>query len=70
MERWYRATGVATRTIVRALDVRLRYTGLENLPRSGPVVLAGNHVSYPDFLRSRVRACGGTGPSTSPSASR
>ena len=50
MERWYRATGVATRTIVRALDVRLRYTGLEHLPRSGPVVLASNHVSYPDFL--------------------
>ena len=24
MERWYRATGVVTRTIVRALDVRLR----------------------------------------------
>ena len=50
MERWYRATGVATRTIVRALDVRLRYSGLEHLPRSGPVVLASNHVSYPDFL--------------------
>ena len=50
MERWYRATGVATRTIVRALDVRLRYGGLENLPRTGPVVLASNHVSYPDFL--------------------
>jgi 1-acyl-sn-glycerol-3-phosphate acyltransferase len=50
MERWYRATGVVTRTIVRALDVRLRYSGLENLPRSGPVVLASNHVSYPDFL--------------------
>ena len=50
MERWYRATGVATRTIVRALDVRLRYTGLEHLPRSGPVVLASNDVSYPDFL--------------------
>ena len=25
MERWFRATGVATRTIVRALDVRLQY---------------------------------------------
>ena len=50
MERWYRATGVATRTIVRALDVRLHFAGLEHLPRTGPVVLASTHVSYPDFL--------------------
>ncbi|MEO6512744.1 MAG: lysophospholipid acyltransferase family protein [Nocardioides sp.] len=50
MERWYRATGVATRTVVRALDIRLRYSGLENVPRTGPVVLASTHVSYPDFL--------------------
>jgi 1-acyl-sn-glycerol-3-phosphate acyltransferase len=50
MERWYRATGVATRTLVRALDVRLHYAGLEHLPSTGPVVLASTHVSYPDFL--------------------
>jgi 1-acyl-sn-glycerol-3-phosphate acyltransferase len=50
MERWYRATGVATRLVVRALDVRLHYSGLENVPRTGPVVLASTHVSYPDFL--------------------
>src|SRR5919112_5660741 len=50
MERWYRATGVATRTIVRALDVRLHYAGLENVPTTGPVVLAATHGSYPDFL--------------------
>jgi 1-acyl-sn-glycerol-3-phosphate acyltransferase len=50
MEPWYRATGVATRTLVRALDVRLHYAGLEHVPRTGPVVLASTHVSYPDFL--------------------
>ena len=50
MERWYRATGVATRLAVRALDVRLNYRGLEHLPASGPVVIAATHVSYPDFL--------------------
>jgi len=50
MERWYRATGVATRTLVRAFDVRLHYAGLEHLPHTGPVVLASTHVSYPDFL--------------------
>ena len=30
--------------------MRLRYSGLENVPRTGPVVLASTHVSYPDFL--------------------
>ena len=50
MERWYRATGVATRLAVRALDVRLHLTGLEHVPTTGPVVLASTHVSYPDFL--------------------
>ena len=50
MERWYRATGVATRLAVRALDVRLRYQGLEHVPTSGPVVIAATHGSYPDFL--------------------
>ncbi len=50
MERWYRATGVATRLAVRALDVRLHYSGLEHVPTSGPVVIAATHVSYPDFL--------------------
>jgi 1-acyl-sn-glycerol-3-phosphate acyltransferase len=41
---------VATRLAVRALDVRLHFSGLENVPTSGPVVLAATHVSYPDFL--------------------
>ena len=50
MERWYRATGVATRLVVRALDVRLHYAGLEHVPTSGPVVIASTHVSYPDFI--------------------
>jgi 1-acyl-sn-glycerol-3-phosphate acyltransferase len=50
MEGWYRLTGVATRTLVRALDVRLRYAGVEHVPRTGPLVLASNHASYPDFL--------------------
>ena len=50
VERWYRATGVATRLVVRALDVRLHYAGLEHVPTSGPVVIASTHVSYPDFI--------------------
>ena len=27
-----------------------RWTGVEHLPRSGPVVLAATHASYPDFV--------------------
>jgi 1-acyl-sn-glycerol-3-phosphate acyltransferase len=50
VERWYRATGVATRLAVRALDIHLHYRGLEHLPTAGPVVIAATHVSYPDFL--------------------
>jgi 1-acyl-sn-glycerol-3-phosphate acyltransferase len=50
VDRWYRATGVATRLVVRALDVRLHYAGLEHVPTSGPVVIASTHVSYPDFI--------------------
>nr|WP_228499291.1 lysophospholipid acyltransferase family protein [Nocardioides agariphilus] len=36
--------------LVRALDVRLHYSGLEHVPQTGPVVLASTHGSYPDFL--------------------
>jgi 1-acyl-sn-glycerol-3-phosphate acyltransferase len=32
-----------------ALGLRLRTEGAGHIPRSGPVVLAGNHVSYVDF---------------------
>ncbi len=32
-----------------ALGLRLRTEGAAHIPRSGPVVLAGNHVSYVDF---------------------
>jgi 1-acyl-sn-glycerol-3-phosphate acyltransferase len=49
-ERWYRATAVATRALVRALDVRLQFSGLEHVPQTGPVVLASTHGSYPDFV--------------------
>ncbi len=38
------------RLLVRALDVRLHFSGLEHVPQSGPVVLASTHGSYPDFV--------------------
>jgi 1-acyl-sn-glycerol-3-phosphate acyltransferase len=36
--------------VLRGLDVRVRAEGAERLPPSGPVVLASNHASFPDFL--------------------
>jgi 1-acyl-sn-glycerol-3-phosphate acyltransferase len=49
-EPWYQATGWLTRLVRWALGIRLHVGGLEHLPRTGPVVIAANHISYPDFL--------------------
>jgi 1-acyl-sn-glycerol-3-phosphate acyltransferase len=38
------------RLALHALDVRMHWSGIEHLPTSGPVILASNHVSYPDFV--------------------
>lgn len=50
MERTYRFTIGAGRVAFRALGLTVRVHGEEHLPVTGPVVLAANHVSYPDFL--------------------
>lgn len=49
-ERVYRVTNVLGRGVIRLLGVDTRWTGLEHLPASGPVIVAANHVSYPDFV--------------------
>lgn len=49
-ERTYRAAVLVGRAGLRALDLRVTGVGLENIPASGPVLLAATHVSYPDFL--------------------
>lgn len=49
-EGWYRAAIAVGRTLLRALDVTVRAAGQEHVPSCGPVVLAANHVSYPDFM--------------------
>ncbi len=49
-QRWYRSVNLLGRLALRALAVDVRWTGLEHLPRSGPVVLASTHGSYPDFV--------------------
>src|SRR5690349_13904154 len=50
MDRVYRGVNTLGRLALRALDVRVHATGLENLPVTGPVILAANHVAYPDFV--------------------
>ena len=47
---WYRTTVLVGRVLLRVLDITVRSTGREHVPTTGPVVLAANHVSFPDFL--------------------
>ena len=49
-ERVYRATNSLGRVVLRLAGVDTRWTGIEHLPASGPVILAATHVSYPDFV--------------------
>lgn len=49
-ERWYATTIRLGHALFGALEVRRRWRGLEHLPATGPVVLAANHISFPDFL--------------------
>ncbi|RYB93469.1 1-acyl-sn-glycerol-3-phosphate acyltransferase [Nocardioides oleivorans] len=46
----YRATNVLGRGVLRLLGVRTEWSGLEHLPEVGPVILAANHVGFPDFV--------------------
>ncbi|MCW2784898.1 MAG: 1-acyl-sn-glycerol-3-phosphate acyltransferase [Marmoricola sp.] len=50
MDRVYRGVNALGRLALRALDITVVPTGLGNLPTSGPVILAANHVAYPDFV--------------------
>jgi 1-acyl-sn-glycerol-3-phosphate acyltransferase len=46
----YRAVNALGRLALRALRVQVVPHGLEHLARSGAVILAANHVAYPDFV--------------------
>lgn len=50
MDAVYRCVNGLGRVALRALQLDVRWTGVEHLPRTGPVLLAANHVSYPDFM--------------------
>ena len=49
-EGWYRTTIGLGRLLFGALDLRLRIEGTEHLPRTGPVIIAANHIGYLDFM--------------------
>jgi 1-acyl-sn-glycerol-3-phosphate acyltransferase len=49
-ERVYPPVIAFAHVVFRVLDTRIRIVGGEHIPRSGPAVLACNHVSYLDFI--------------------
>ncbi|WP_151082546.1 lysophospholipid acyltransferase family protein [Nocardioides cynanchi] len=49
MELVYPAATRAARVLFRALGLRIDLDGADLVPRSGPVILAANHVSFLDF---------------------
>lgn len=46
----YRCATALGRLAMWALDIEVVATDAHHVPRSGPVLLAATHVSYPDFL--------------------
>ncbi|MCL8024590.1 lysophospholipid acyltransferase family protein [Nocardioides bruguierae] len=48
-ERVYDAVTRTGHRLLGSLAVQERWTGLEHVPTSGPVVIAGNHHAFPDF---------------------
>ena len=46
----YRTTIALGKALFRGLDLSVVAHGLAHLPSRGPVILAANHVSFPDFL--------------------
>lgn len=49
-EGWYGAAVAVGKVALKSLAVTTRVSGQEHVPTDGPVVLAANHVSFPDFL--------------------
>jgi 1-acyl-sn-glycerol-3-phosphate acyltransferase len=50
VDRLYRSVIRTGRVLLNRLDLSVRSAGTEHVPASGPVVLAANHVSFPDFV--------------------
>ncbi|MGN6252478.1 MAG: lysophospholipid acyltransferase family protein [Marmoricola sp.] len=49
-DRFYARVNALGRVLLRALALEVTSEGAEHLPDRGPVVLASNHVSFPDFV--------------------
>lgn len=50
MDLVYRLVNGLGRVVLLLLGVRVRVVGAENVPRSGPVIVACNHAGYLDFI--------------------
>lgn len=46
----YRPVIAASQVMFKVLGLKIRLSGLENVPPTGGVVLASNHISYLDFI--------------------
>jgi 1-acyl-sn-glycerol-3-phosphate acyltransferase len=63
-DRFHRGVIGSGRVLLRVLGVTVRSEGQAHVPASGPVVLASNHVSFPDFVfvqEALLRKNGGSG---------
>ena len=49
-ERVYPPVIMACKVAFRALDIKIKVEGAHHVPRTGPAVMAINHVSYLDFI--------------------
>lgn len=47
---WYRVVNALGRLLLRVFAVRVDWRGAEHLPRTGPAIVAANHVSFLDFV--------------------
>ena len=50
MEYVYRPVVGTALTLFKAMDWRVMVSGVENIPKSGPAVIATNHIGYLDFV--------------------
>jgi 1-acyl-sn-glycerol-3-phosphate acyltransferase len=63
-DRTYRGVIAAGKALLRGLDLTVRSEGQQHVPATGPVILASNHVSFPDFVfvqQALLRTSGGNG---------
>lgn len=49
-ERWYHVILSTVVSVLRLQGLKFYVNGLENMPADGPVLVAGNHIGYYDFV--------------------